>query len=622
MAASRRGRRKPTRKKARAKKRLVTELLKPAPDQPTAKDLAEQLEAVRSIGEVLARAVGLDALFRELVPMVSKLLRAERSTLFLYDPEDDEIWSKVAQGDGVREIRLKLGSGLAGWVAEKREPLLVPDAYEDPRFNSEVDARTGFRTRSVAVTPVIDRQGHLVGVLQVLNHKGGPFSQSDIGLLSAIGAQAAYAVENAHLTEQLLIQNRELDAAQKRAERRRAELDLLYQLEQEISSSDDLDQLLDSIIVRTSERLRSAAGSVLLADKDSGRLFFRAVEGPKKDDLKRTIIEPGEGVVGWVAKHAEPLIVNHPHSDPRHGRHLADKLSYPAMALLAVPLVWDGKVIGAIEVLNPSPRTTGAIGYDDEDMKLLTLIAAQAARAVSLNIERRSRRDTERLAVIGRMLAGVAHDLRNPMTVISGYAQLMAMALDESERAMRCERILQQIDEMTGMVADLLAFARGDSRLRPIEVSVPKLAQEVQAHVGLQCSPRGIDLHVVGEGDLAYVDLSRVKRIIYNLARNAVDVLSRGDRLEIVMSGLAKELRVRVTDSGPGIPEALKIQLFTPFIATTKVNGTGLGLSIVKRFVDDHHGDISVDSEPGRGTSFIVRLPHVREAAKAEEAVS
>src|SRR5689334_16000442 len=112
--------------------------------------LEEQLRAVRAIGEALGTSVGLDALFEKIVPNISRLMRAERSTLFLYDSATEQIWSKIAQGEGGREIRLELGQGIAGWVAQKRERLNIADAYGDPRFNPDVDARTGYRTRTVA----------------------------------------------------------------------------------------------------------------------------------------------------------------------------------------------------------------------------------------------------------------------------------------------------------------------------------------------------------------------------------------------------------------------------------------------------------------------------------------
>jgi signal transduction histidine kinase len=580
--------------------------------------LEDQLHAVRAIGEALATSVGLDALFAKTVPNVSKLMRAERSTLFLYDDAAKQIWSKVAEGEGGREIRLKLGQGIAGWVAEHNASVNIADAYADARFNPEIDAQTGYRTRSVAAVPLADKQGKLIGVLQVLNHQGGPFDVTDVGLLETIGVQTVYAIENARLSQELIDQNKELEAARHRAERRRGELDLLYQLEQEVAGAADLDDLLSSVITRACERLRSDAGSVLLLDQDSGRLFFRAATGAHSNELKKVSLPPGEGLVGWAAQKGEAVVVNRPEDDPRHDKKIAQKINYPVQALMAVPLVWDKQIIGAVEVLNPRPRPTGAVGYDDEDLKVLTLIAGQLSRSVALARQRQARIETDRLAFLGRMLAGVAHDLRNPMTVISGYAQIMAMEDDGGERQSRCELVLNQIDEMTAMIGDLLAFARGDSVLKPATVEVAVLADEVKNALSLHCKPRGINLEVQATGRAATVDVGRVRRIIHNLAKNAVDVLSRNGVLEIQISEQSGGLGIIVKDTGPGIPETVRARLFEPFVTSGKPNGTGLGLSIVKRFVDDHAGSIRVESGAGQGTAFFIELPPAQQTARAE----
>lgn len=572
------------------------------------KTLEDQLHAVRAIGGALASSVGLNALFEQIVPHVTRVMNADRSTLFLYHADTEEIWSKVAEGEGL-EIRLKIGEGIAGHVAETRSPISIGDAYADPRFRREVDAETGFRTKTVAAAPVIDRSGHLLGVIQVLNKHGGEFNEEDMGLLETIAIQIAYAVENTRLSQNLLDQNRELEAARHRAERRRAELDLLYQLEQETTASDDLDGLLDSIILRVCDRLRSQAGSVLLLDQDTGRLFFRGVSGERKDQLKQLSLSPGQGVVGWVAERGEPLLVNRPEEDDRHSRDLAAKIDYPAEALLAVPLRWGDVVIGAVEVLNPRPRPTGAVGYDEEDLKVLTLIAAQVARAVALTRERQEKIGNDRLVYLGRMLAGVAHDLRNPMTVISGYTQIIAAEPNAEERRSRCERVLNQIDEMTAMIGDLLAFARGDTHLRPTDVDIEALGREIGENLAVQCEPRGITLEVVAEPGEVRIDLGRAKRIINNLAKNAVDVLSRNGELRIELAPKAGGLTLKVSDTGPGIPTRLRDVLFEPFVTANKDTGVGLGLSIVKRFVEDHGGRIEIESTAGKGTTFRVELP-------------
>ena len=458
-----------------------------------------------------------------------------------------------------------------------------------------------------------------MGVLQVLNHEGGPFGEHDIGLLNFLAVGTSYAVENANLTQEVLDRNRELEAATHRAERRRAELDLLYQLEQESAASSDLEATLSSIIARACERLRSKGGAVLLLQDQQATLFHLDLAGAEdrtRPLLHRSLVDPEAGVIGWVARTGEPLISNALDEDPRYNPSASDDPQ--VKAVLAVPLVWDHRVIGAVRVHTPSSRPGESHGgYDLEDLKVLTLIAGQVARGVSLAQARKEQLDTERLAAIGQMLAGVAHDLRNPMTVISGLAQIMADDLDVSARQRRCERILNQIDEMTAMIGDLLAFARGDRVLHPAIIDLGVFVHDIEETLRAQCGPRGIELVIQAESGTIFVDVSRAKRILYNLTKNAVDALNRGGRLTVSLAVDGGGLRLRVEDTGPGMSSEVRARLFDPFFTAGKLPGTGLGLSIVKRFVDDHHGKIEVESTPGKGTVFTVSLPRPRPETSA-----
>lgn len=609
------------RPRAPSSKRTVSSKKSKSSVSSTAR-LEEQLHAVWAISEVMADAVGFDGLLERVVPLISTSLNAERSTLFLADPETGGLWSRVAEGAKLTTIRLDAGQGLAGWVAEHRQALRVDDAYTDERFNSEVDAQTGFKTSSVVAVPVQNRARSLLGVIQVLNKKTGAFDEDDVRLLDTIATQTAYAIENARLAEELLDRNRKLETSRRRSEHRRAELDLLYQLEKESSGFDELDEMLDTMIVRVCERLNSKGGSILLTEQETGRLFFRGVSGPESHKLREVILEPGEGIVGWVAEHGEPVIVNAPEDDPRHDQTLANEIQIPAQAILAVPLVWDRRIIGAVEVLNPLPDEDehGQGTYTLEDLKVLTVIAGQIARAVSLAQERAAKVQTERLALMGRMLAGVAHDLRSPMTVISGYAQLMAIDKVDESRMDRCERILRQVDEMTAMIGDLLSFARGDNRLRARPVNVAQLAGEIEDNLREHCSARQINFDIDVKDGIAAVDPGRAKRIVYNLAKNALDVMAADNTLSVALHSRERGLALRVSDTGPGIPEEIRTRLFEPFVSAGKEDGTGLGLSIVRRFVEDHNGTITIESEAGDGTTFEIFLPAAEPASASAEA--
>jgi len=161
-----------------------------------------------SLGQILeiARRMGsereLDPLLALILDEAAKLLNAERASLFLYDAASEELYSKIAQKSEIGEIRFPATAGIAGFIAQNKACVNIPDAYRDPRFNPEPDKKTGFRTRSILGCPMLDLEGNLVGVLEVLNKRGGPFTLSDEYLVAVLGSQAGVALDRARLQDE------------------------------------------------------------------------------------------------------------------------------------------------------------------------------------------------------------------------------------------------------------------------------------------------------------------------------------------------------------------------------------------------------------------------------------
>jgi adenylate cyclase len=156
------------------------------------------------VGGAVSGDLDLDSLLEKIMQATTMLTAAERSTLFIHDPETGELWSRVAQGSERKEIRLPSYGGLAGAAFTSGETLNIVDAYADARFNPEFDRQTGFKTRSILCMPLADRLGQPIGVMQVLNKAGGPFTVLDETRLKAFSAQAAVAIENAKLFQDVL----------------------------------------------------------------------------------------------------------------------------------------------------------------------------------------------------------------------------------------------------------------------------------------------------------------------------------------------------------------------------------------------------------------------------------
>lgn len=178
-------------------------LLRGAGSGPAA-PVGDQESRLLELTMAISRELQLQPLLQKIMDAVTDILDADRSTLFLHDPATDELWSNVAQGLGDSEIRFPSSAGIAGTVFTSGDIINIPNAYEDERFNQDVDKKTGYRTKSILTLPVMTKQGRTIGVIQVLNRRTGTFDLSDIRRLQAFCSQASIAIENAQLFEEVV----------------------------------------------------------------------------------------------------------------------------------------------------------------------------------------------------------------------------------------------------------------------------------------------------------------------------------------------------------------------------------------------------------------------------------
>jgi len=580
----------------------------------------KKVALVQEIGRALSSGLELDQLLTLIMEKVTQLMEADRSTLYLVSDDGTELWSKVWQGDDFFEIRLKVGEGISGWVARTGDIVNLPDAYGDERFQPAVDLRSGYRTRTVLCVPMKNALGQITGVLQCLNKQGGPFTRADEELCSALASLAAVAIDNAKLYLSAKAQNQALTEARDQLAQRSRELNALYEVEKELSAALDLDELLERILVQAIAVLGAGAGSIALREPDGETLRFRTVAGPVAARLHQRTLPVGAGIIGWTVAHRQAVIVNDPASDERHAAEFARDVGGPPRHVIAAPLVDNDEVLGGVEIID---KVGGSAGFDPLDLQTLVLIAGQVAKAIGLARSRSEQSNKDRLASIGRMLAGVLHDLKTPMTIISGYAQLMAQSDDAPQRDAYVEQILRQFDIMSGMTREVLAFARGDADIFIRKVYLHRFLEEVVQQLRHALAGRGIDLEIDARYDgTAFFDEQKMLRVIHNLARNAADAMPDGGkfRIQTSLGGDAEGgwLVFEIADDGPGIPPEVQGRLFELF-ATGKKGGTGLGLAIVKKIVDDHRGTIAWESGPS-GTTFRIRLPRRRAQTGGGEA--
>jgi GAF domain-containing protein len=175
------------------------------------KNKLDKLNLLIEASKIVNSAIDLDVLLGLILDVAVRSIGADRGTLYLIDQKADELWSKVAQGDGMVEIRLPIGKGLAGYVARTGEVMNITDAYSDARFNPDIDRKSGYSTRTVLGMPMRNKEGAIIGVFQLLNKHIGQFGPEDEAFIEALSVHAAIALENARLAQEM-VQNERLSA--------------------------------------------------------------------------------------------------------------------------------------------------------------------------------------------------------------------------------------------------------------------------------------------------------------------------------------------------------------------------------------------------------------------------
>jgi serine phosphatase RsbU (regulator of sigma subunit)/CRP-like cAMP-binding protein len=328
------------------------------------KTIEKSLDSLRSfldMSEILTLHTGIEGLINRIVIMASKVMNADRASLFLIDAVAGELWSKEAEGEGSREIRIPLGKGIAGWVAQHDQLLNIEDAYTDQRFNPEVDKHTGYRTGSILCGPIKDLQGEILGVIQVINKKGRAFDSDDEALFRAFAYQTSIAVENFSLYKKILINH--------------GKMAILLDVATALSQTLDLENLINKIIEKVSEILNTERSSLFLLDHETGELWSKVAQGAEVSEIR---FPSSTGLAGYVASTGEVLNIEDAYRDPRFNPSIDQITGYRTKSVICAPVInREGKIIGITQAVN---KKEGAFDKEDED--LLLALSSQIAVAI------------------------------------------------------------------------------------------------------------------------------------------------------------------------------------------------------------------------------------------------
>jgi signal transduction histidine kinase len=537
------------------------------------------LDALLEVTRALSRPAGVEAMVGAVLGVVAKNVACERASLYLLDHAQQELVLHVEASVGPIGLRLPMGVGLAGWVAEHQVPVRTTEPTGDPRFLAAVDEATGFHTRSVLAVPLVDAAHRTVAVVQLLNKEGG-FDAADEAFVSGLGPACAMAIANAELVDSLEARNRELAAAHARLRRQHAEQEALSALERALGAARDeavvLQLALDFLVRRwsttdASALLRGERNHVVTAvpeEDGTVRLRARRISKAWADSLLQRFDEPAEAGRAGVVQVSAPIVV-------------------------------DGARIGALQILVSSEP-------DPVGVSTVSQVAAAVGRAIhGLRDQALAARD-DRLALVGQMMGSLLHDLRNPLSAISGYVAMLAEEDDPAERRDLAGRVDAALGWLETMSQEVLEFSRGTAQLALRTVAVDAFLRDLAAVCGPDLERFGTRFHVEGHGSgQVLVDPGKLRRVLANLARNAGEAGAK--QVTVAVRASAEGVIFEVTDDGPGIHEEMRDRLFQAFATMGKPGGTGLGLAMALRVVEAHGG--TIEALPGTpGAVFRITL--------------
>ncbi|MEI7894927.1 MAG: GAF domain-containing protein, partial [Myxococcales bacterium] len=430
--------------------------------------------ALRDVGVALGSTLDLDHLLELILLNITQALEADRATLYLLDEANDELVSRVVQGDEVRSIHLKNGQGIAGHVARTGKPLHVREAYRDPRFSHQWDLISGYRTHSVLAVPMKNHLGKTIGVVQVLNKLRGDFSEADADILHALATQAAVSIDNSRLFLSVTQKNMQLLEIKEQLEARVHDLKLLFDLESAMARAATLEDLFAAVLGEAMSTCDARTGAVAMREQDETPGSLHVLDGTTRT-LKQYPFK-NQGLIGYAIRSGKTVVSTDVFNDKRRNPPLEMRICKESNTAIAVPLEGEqGEPLGALALYDKR----GAL-FTDADLDLVQLLAANASTAIRLQLAREARERGDRLSTIGSLLSAVIHDLKTPLSVISGYVQLMVAAEARQKRSDYSELVLRQFDHIASMQREVLEFARGEKSILVRRVYLQKFFGELR----------------------------------------------------------------------------------------------------------------------------------------------
>jgi signal transduction histidine kinase len=569
---------------------------------PKLKSRHERLQLLYQVSNVIHSTLDSQEALQLIVSEAVRLMNASSGSVVLINPTSGFLEISASQNlpGAARKIKLRVGEGITGWVARHGKPARVGDVTQDARY---VAARRGVKSELAVPLEV---NGETRGVINVDSDRADAFSADDQDLLEQLAVQAAKVIHNTWLYEQLRLKVHLFES--------------LSSVSRTINSTLNLDEALRVITREACELMRARMCSLMMLDESREWLDLRASYGAGDAYIKKPRLSVEESLLGVVARRKKPLQIANVQTSSRY-QNVEVARREGLISLLSVPLLFAGQSIGTLNVY-----TGRAYNFSNEEIRILSALAELSAIAIEkarlyeriVDVEEQLRQN-EKLSALGLLAAEVAHEIRNPLTVMKLLYHSLDLKFPASDPRAKDTRIIEsKIEHLNKIVEQILDFARTtEPKLAPVNLN--ELVDELGLLVRHKLANQNVRLIRDLQSDLPLVmgDAPQLEQAFLNLILNAAEAMPDGGTLTIKScevrqprkSAQPTHVAVEFKDTGKGMSEELQKRAFTAVLSTTKAKGTGLGLAIVGRIIETHRGTLRIKSKIGRGTGIVITLP-------------
>jgi len=535
---------------------------------------------------------------RETLAVIVGTLGADAGSISLLSPDTGDLVTEVEHGyerAAVAPDQLRPGHGVTGWCALNRRPVLVPDVRLEPRY---IAVRSS--TRSEMAAPIVV-QDQMVGVVDLESDRPAAFTAANLETLGLLAHEAGVVMQRLWQLGHLRAKARQLESLITAGQSLVAKLEqqeILATLTREACRMLEARACVFYLLDTTTRRLRCAASSaapelqVPEGEFDlEGCLFASPVH------TRRQI---------WFQNLFSPEFLEMP--DMPRGAGLG--------SVLSTPVVFENDVLGVLAVFS-----AGTHRFDNDEKRLCAALAGLGAVALQ-NARLYARvfrsedvlRKNERLTTLGLLAAEIAHEIRNPLTVIKLlYGGLGGDFAPGDPRVTDLRVIGEKLDQLEAIVTRVLGFAKAPSSLHS-RWSLAEVIEDTLVLVRLKLSQQKVTVEFPAPARPVSVEAHKgqLQQVLLNLLLNATEAMPAGGsirlHLQVIEGGDAPRARLDITDTGGGVPESLRHRIFDSFLSG-RPDGTGLGLAIAKRILASHRGDIELAATSPSGTTMRVTLP-------------